>query len=123
MDEGCIPFKGHVSFKYYNPNKPNKYHLKTFKVVDSITNYACQFDLYVGAETSDQLNPSITGFDKVHDLVFQLVRQYLDKSYIIYMDNWYSSPFLFYNLCLVQTGACGTSHYRKGYPTDFFKTR
>ena len=36
VDEGCIPFKGHVSFKCYNPNKPNKYHLKTFKVVDSL---------------------------------------------------------------------------------------
>ena len=123
VDEGCIPFKNHVSFKCYNPNKPNKYHLKTFKIVDSITNYACQFDLYVGAETRDQLNPSITDFGKVHDLVFQLVRQYLGKLYIIYMDNWYSSPFLFYNLWLVQTGACGTSRYRKGYPTDFFKTK
>ena len=39
------------------------------------------------------------------------------------MDNWYSSPFLFYNLWLVQTGACGTSCYRKGYPTDLFKTK
>ena len=56
VDEGCTPFKGHVSFKCYIPNKPNKYHLK---VVDSITNYACQFDLYVGDETRDQLNPSI----------------------------------------------------------------
>ena len=105
--------KGHVSFKCYNPNKSNKYHLKTFKVVDSITNYACQFDL-----CGDQLNPSITDFGKVYDLVFQLVRQYLGKSYI--MDNWYSSLFLFYNLWLVQTGACGTSRYRKWYPTDFF---
>ena len=74
----------HVSFKCYNPNKPNQYHLKTFKVVDSITNYACHFDLYVGTETCDQLNPSITDFGKVHDLVFQLVTQYLGKSYIIY---------------------------------------
>ena len=123
VDEGCIPFKGHVSFKCYNPYKPNKYHIKTFKVVDSVTNYACQFDLYVGAETRDQLNPSITDFGKVHNLVFELVRQYLGKSYIIYMDNWYSSPFLFYNLWLVQTGACGTSRYRKRYPTDFFKTK
>ena len=25
MDEGTIPFKGRVSFKVYNPNKPDKY--------------------------------------------------------------------------------------------------
>ena len=89
-------------------------------VVDSVRNYACQFDF---AETRDQLNPSITDFGKVHNLLLQLVRQYLSKSYIIYMDNWYSSPFLFYNLWLVQTGACGMSRYHNGYPTDFFKTK
>ena len=29
IDEGTIPFKGRVSFKVYNPNKPDKYGIKT----------------------------------------------------------------------------------------------
>ena len=27
VDEGCIPYKGRVHFKSFNPNKPDKYHL------------------------------------------------------------------------------------------------
>ena len=43
------------------------------------------------------------------------------------MDNYYSSPYLFYNLRLNDTGTCGTVHLRKGIPKEFatskFKTR
>ena len=116
VDEGCIPFKGHIHFKCFNPNKPNKYHIKTFKVVDSVTKYCCEFDIYVGSECL----PSLTPYGQIHDLVFRLCKNYFGKSHI-YMDNWYSSPSLFYNLSLVQTGACGTSRYRVGYPKKFFK--
>lgn len=119
VDEGSIPFKGRVAFKCFNPSKPNKYHLKTFKVVDSVTKYCSEFDLYVGAE----INENATDFGQVHDLVMRLVKPYLGKSYIIYMDNWYSSPFLYFNLWQQQTGACGTSRYRRGYPTPLFKTK
>ena len=48
IDEGCIPFKGHVHLKCYNPNKPAKYHIKTFKLCDSSNSCCCKFDLYVG---------------------------------------------------------------------------
>ena len=36
IDEGTIGFKGRVSFKWYNPSKPQKYNLKTYKLVDSL---------------------------------------------------------------------------------------
>ena len=39
VDEGSIPFKGRVAFKCFNPNKPDKYHMKTFKVCDSKNGY------------------------------------------------------------------------------------
>ena len=39
------------------------------------------------------------------------------------MDNWYTSPILFYNLRCVDTGACGTSRYRRGYPEAMFKEK
>ena len=84
---GLHPIQRSCFFQVLQPKQTKQISSKTFKVVDSITNYACQFDLYAGAETCDQLNPSITDFGKVHNLVFQLVRQYLGKSYIIYMDN------------------------------------
>ena len=119
IDEGCIGFKGRVSFKCYNPNKIEKYHMKTFKVVDSSNNYCLEFDLYVGKE----LNEPLTEFGKTHDLVIRMVRNYMNKSYIIFMDNWYSSPYLYYNLLLVQTGAIGTCRNRAGLPDKIIKEK
>ena len=111
IDEGCIPFKGRIHFKCYNPSKIDKYHMKTFKLVDSSNNYCLKFDLYVG------LQDYISGFGKMYDLVFKLLHGYLQKSYIIFMDNFYSSTFLFYNLKLASTGAVGTLRLnRKGIP-------
>ena len=40
------------------------------------------------------------------------------------MDNWYSSPIIFHNLRLEQTGACGTvKGNRIGLPEDFSKIK
>ena len=35
VDKGCIPFKGRIHFRCYNPSKIEKYHMKTFKLVVS----------------------------------------------------------------------------------------
>ena len=51
VDEGTVPFKGRIHFKCYNPNKPDKYGIKTFKVCDSSNAHCCVLDIYVG-ETS-----------------------------------------------------------------------
>ena len=112
IDEGGIPFKGRVAFKCYNPSKPDKYHMKTFKVVDSSNNYLLKFELYVGESYAH----NVTDFGKTHDLVLRMMDGYLGKSFILYMDNWYTSSYLYYNLLLSKTGACGTSRPRKGLP-------
>ena len=114
IDERCIPFKGRVHFKCYNSSKIDKYHIKPFKLVDSSNNYCLKFDLYVGIEEENQ-----TEFGKTHDLVFKLVKEYLGKSYIIFMDNFYISPTLFHNLTLVGTGAAGTLRLNRiGVPKE-----
>ena len=57
-------------------------------------------------------------FGKTHDLVVRLLQEYVGKSYIILMDNFYSCPDLFYELKKMQTGAVGTLRTtRKGVPT------
>lgn len=35
FDEGCMPFRGRVRFKCYNPSKPAKFHLKLFVVTEA----------------------------------------------------------------------------------------
>ena len=62
--------------------------------------------------------PSTSEFGKTHDLVVRLLQEYVGKSYIIFMDNFYSCPDLFYELKKMQTGAVGTLRTtRKGVPT------
>ena len=90
VDEGCIPFKGRIHFWCYNPNKIDKYHMKTFKLVDSTNNHYLKFELYVAID-----KPSTSEFRKTHDLVVRLLQEYIGKSYIIFMDNFYSSPYIF----------------------------
>ena len=48
IDEGTVPFIRNIHFRVYNPNKPEKYGIKTFKLCDSINGYWCSFDIYVG---------------------------------------------------------------------------
>ena len=120
IDEGCIPFKGNVHFKCYNPKKISKYHIKSFKVVDSTNNYCLMFDLYTG----DRSYENVSEFGKVHDLVFRLLQPYLGKGHHVYMDNWYKSPVIFHNLTLVGTGATGTVRSnRVGLPNGFSKVK
>ena len=40
LDEMVIKWKGRSKYKMYNPNKPEKYHIKTFGLCDSLTGYA-----------------------------------------------------------------------------------
>ena len=90
--------------------------MKTFKLVDSTNNYCLKFELYVAID-----EPSTSEFGKTHDLVLRRLQEYIGKSYIIFMDNFYSSPYLFYEIKKIQTGAVGTLHTnRKGIPKGGF---
>ena len=115
VDEGCIPYKGRVHFKCFNPNKPDKYHLKTFKVCDSSNGYCFSCDLYVGAETDE-----VSAFGKVHDNVLNMLVPFAHLGYSVHMDNFYTLPFLFHHLKIWNILATGTSRNRKGYPKDLW---
>ncbi len=48
IDEMCIGFKGRHVARCYNPNKPEKWHLKAFCLNDSKTGYLHHFYMYQG---------------------------------------------------------------------------
>ena len=85
-----VPFKGNIHFRVYNPNKPDKYGIKTFELCDSTNGYCCSF-----GETGNQ---TVSKYGKTYDLVMSLLQNYKKQGYIVYMDNFYTSPYLFYNL-------------------------
>ena len=72
IDEGCIAFKGRINFKWYNANETDKYHIKSYKVVDSSNNYCLRFDIYVG----DIREQALTDYGKTRDLVMRLCQPY-----------------------------------------------
>ena len=103
IDESMVPFKGNIHFRVYNPNKPDKYGIKTFKLGDSTNGYCCSFDIYVG-QTGNQ---TVSKYGKTYDLVMSLLQNYKKQGYIVYMDKFYTSPYLFYNLKVFIVGKGG----------------
>ena len=114
IDEGMIPFRGKVHFKVYNPDKPDKYGVKSYQLCDSSNGYCCKFEIYTGG---NQDPPSAKG--KTYDPVMRLMQPYLNAGRCLYVDNYYTSPTLFNDLYELNTGACGTARYRKGIPHAF----
>ena len=122
VDEGCCPFKGRLSFKCYNPAKPNKFHIKLFQVCEAETGYIVGFEIYTGkghkscADNAPVLDISCTRTTK---LVVGLLHKVnlLNVGRHVYMDNYYSSPELFMELYWKNTYATGTVRKgRKGLP-------
>ena len=113
MDEACCPYKGRVLSKCYNPSKPSKWHLKLFEVLDAKTGYVVAFELYCGKNSTrivrdaNVLDPECTVPTKT---VMGLLQKgnLLGKWHHVYMDNYYSSPELFFELHFKETFACGT---------------
>jgi hypothetical protein len=113
FDEGGCPWRGRLSWKCYNPNKPNKFHIKLYTVCDAECGFIHGFDIYTGSTESVNfadildIDPDCTLTTKI---VLGLMSHcgLLNKGYHVYMDNYYTSPELFTELDTMDTYACGT---------------
>jgi hypothetical protein len=88
IDEKTIRFKGHHRCRCFNPNKPNKYHLKAFCANDAATGYCHRFFMYQGAT---EVRP-----DDVPATLYPIVKlleneEYHHKNNILSTDNWYTT--------------------------------
>ena len=101
-----------MHFRVYNPDKPDKYGLKSYELCDADNGYCCIFELYTGA--SDE--PTVYG--RTYNVVMGLVGRYTGDGRTLYCDNYYSSPRLFYDLHLLimNTGATGMARNHWGIP-------
>ena len=97
--------------KQYVPLKPTKRGFKVWVRADSVTGYFCDFNAYVGRETSG------TEVGLGERVVSQLCKDIEGHNYHIYCDNFFSSVSLFESLLEHHVYACGTVRRdRKGFP-------
>lgn len=113
IDESITKFKGRISFRQYLPAKPTKWGIKDFVLSESESGYCLKSMIYTG-KCSFKRNPGQALGDQV---VTELLEGYENKGHIVYMDNFYSAPFLFAKLEENNIGAFGTVKVnRKGMP-------
>ena len=116
IDEAMIKYKGRLGFKQYMKAKPTKWGIKVFVLSDATNGYVSRFQVYTGKNSTLS-----TGDD--HGLctkaVLSLRQGIEDKSYKLFVDNYYTSPVLFLTLYNKKVLACGTARTnRKYYPKE-----
>lgn len=104
IDEGMMQWRGHLSFRAYNPQKPVKYGIKSYILCDSATGYCFNLRPYVG------------GGSTLPEVVFSLLDRLPGHGYTLYMDNFYNSVGLCERLLGAQTNVCGTLRTNRGEP-------
>ena len=108
-----LTYKGRLSFIQYMPKKPHKWGLKAWVLADSTNGYCWNWKLYTGKE-GDRTQHGLA-----HAVVMDLVNHHdlAQMGYIVFTDNFYSSPALFKDLSDHGFGACGTARKdRRGIP-------
>ena len=105
LDEGMLAWKGRLSIKVYNPQKPDKYGIKMYFLCESDTGYVLDFIVYSGESKT------------LREIVLELLERYLGKGYHVFMDNYYNSVSLADELYANATHCSGTLRLsRKGAP-------
>ena len=113
VDETLVKFKGKIYFRQFIPIKPGRFGIKCFTLAESSSGYVLVSKIYTGKEQGVQQK------DLGRRVVMDLMEKFLDKGYVLFMDNYYSSVPLFQELSSRGTLACGTVRSnRKGLPTD-----
>ena len=83
-----ISYKGQLSFVQYLPKKTHKWGMKAWVLADSLNGYTWGWQLYTGKEDG-RIEHGLA-----HRVVMDLVEddRLIGKGYIVYTDNFYSSP-------------------------------
>lgn len=87
LDEMLLAFRGRCSFKVYIPNKPNKYGLKVFSLVDARTFYTNHLELYSGKQPTGPFELS----NSTVDIVYRMCESILGTGRNVTMDRRFTS--------------------------------
>lgn len=116
VDEGVFGFKGRHRARCYNPNKPWKWHFKSFCLNCSVTGYLMNFFMYMGKD--EQRPPGVSATEyPVHRLLNHA--KFQDINLVVATDNWYTSFKLAVYLLRLGIYLIGTvKSNSKGVPKD-----
>ncbi|XP_046396726.1 uncharacterized protein LOC124163702 [Ischnura elegans] len=122
IDEMLWAFRGRCGFRQYMRNKPAKYGLKVFSLVDSRTFYALNMEVYLGKQRPGphehiSLTPS--------PVVVRLVEPISGSNRNVTYDNWFSSTALSNDLLQNQklTTVGTIRKNKKEIPPEFLRTK
>lgn len=98
-----VASKAQIDFKQFMRDKPFRFGCKLYVLADSRTGYTWNFFIYQG-KTDIVPDEGLTITSVMDIMDFGL----LGKGYHLYVDNFYSSTYLFQKLSSNNTAACGT---------------
>lgn len=87
LDDQLVGFRGRCGFIVYIPNKPDKFGIKIYMVVDTKFPYVYNFEVYAGAQPEGTFQQS----NKVNDVVLRVLEPLLDLGCNVTMDNYFTS--------------------------------
>lgn len=87
IDEMLESFRGRCEFRQYIRNKPAKYGLKIFAMVDSSCYYTSNLEVYVGKQT----DPRFATDNRPQAVVLRLIKPISKTGRNVTMDNWFTS--------------------------------
>ena len=107
IDEGILKWRGRLSFRVYNKDKPTKYGIKAYILADSASGYCWNMDIYHCERKP--IKETVMGL---------LTNKCLGLWHSLYMDNWYNSVELSEFLLTAQVHTVGTLRKNRGSPPE-----
>ena len=90
IDESLVPFRGRCPFWQFMQNKPAKYGIKVFCLVDSRMFYTSQMEIYAGKQPEGPYTLS----NSPVDVVKRLIQPISHRGRNVTFDNWFTSVTL-----------------------------
>lgn len=87
LDEKLQSFRGRCGFRQYMPNKPAKYGVKIFALVDSISYYILNLEVYTGVQPNGPFRVDNSAISVTERLVLPILKTGRNVT----MDNWFTS--------------------------------
>ena len=116
VDERMVRSKARFSFKQYIRNKPTKWGFKLWCLCNSSNGYTIKFSVYRGKSGEVSSKKGLS-----YDVVMHLIKDYLNQGRTLYVDNFYTSPTLAFDLFELKTHLTGTlDKTRSGVPVEVF---